>query len=1044
MRMADACFADEIFDGIPRVLPVNKRVPVATYRLQFQPVFTFDDAKQLVPYLHELGISDCYVSPILQAASSNLHGYDISHHNLLNPELGAERGFNEFVRELKRYGMGLILDWVPNHMGISGNTNAWWLDVLENGPSSPHARLFDIDWTPVKAELTNRVLLPILGDQYGKVLENQELLLAFQEGAFSVWYQHRRLPIDPGQYIQILQHRFDPLANLLDGENVYFLELQSIITALGHLPSTTDTDPEKVIERQREKEIIKKRLAKLSNECEDVRRFIEENVRIFNGKKEDPRSFDLLDTLLAAQVYRVAFWRVAGEEINYRRFFDINELAAIRMENPDVFHATHTLIFRLIGEGKVTGLRIDHPDGLYEPTEYFRRLQRGVFLAACRYLFESSLQSKGSDWKTAEEQLLKRYDEEFAKDPQSPLRRAFYIIAEKILTRGERLPDSWAVDGTTGYDFLNQLNGIFVDGSNGKSLEDVYSRFTNLKINVQHLAYEKKKLIMQASMSSEINVLGHQLNRISEKNRLSRDFTLYSLTDALREIIACFPVYRTYVCPGDVSISDGDRISIYRAVAKAKRRNPTTNVSIFDFIRDILCLRFPEYLGPQDQLEARDFVMKFQQCTGPVMAKGVEDTAFYIYNRLLSINEVGGDPEEFGVSLTAFHKGNSQRREAWPYSLLTTSTHDTKRSEDVRARINVLSEIPSEWKACLSRWRKLNKKKKLLVDDQLVPDRNDEYLLYQSLLGAWPLEPMDQMAYRAFKERIHGYMEKATKEAKVNTSWVNPSKAYDDAVRTFADSILDDSQPNPFLDDFTLFQRRVATYGIYNSISQLFLKLTSPGIADIYQGNEIWDFSLVDPDNRRLVDYEVRRLMLKTLKDRISRPDRDLVGLAREFLKNKEDGRIKLFVTYLTLHYRRDHPALFLEGAYLPCEGRGSKKDHICAFARKSGEQFVLIVVPRLFIRLLQPTTAEIISRVPRMIATTFFSGFSQTPEELPIGDGVWGDSTVVLPDGRADQRYCNVLTGEAVAALKHDGEVVLPLSRVFASFPVALLERSM
>lgn len=1043
MRMADACFADEIFDGIPRVLPVNKRVPVATYRLQFQPVFTFDDAKHLVPYLHELGISDCYASPILQAASSNSHGYDISHHNLLNPELGAERGFNEFVGELKRHGMGLILDWVPNHMGISGNTNAWWLDVLENGPSSPHARFFDIDWTPVKAQLKNKVLLPILGDQYGKILENQELLLAFQEGAFSVWYQDRNLPIDPGQYIQILQHRFDALADLLDGENVHFLELQSIITALGHLPSTTETDPEKVIERQREKEIIKKRLAKLANECEDVRRFIEENVRIFNGKKGDPRSFDLLDALLAAQVYRVAFWRVAGEEINYRRFFDINELAAIRMEHPDVFQETHELIFRLIREGKVSGLRIDHPDGLYEPTEYFRRLQRSVFPAACRHLFEPDLQSKSSDWKTAEEQLLRRYDEEFAKDPQSPLRRAFYIIAEKILTRGERLPEGWAVDGTTGYDFLNQLNGIFVDGPHGKSLEEIYGRFTTLKINFQHLAYDKKKLIMQTSMSSEINVLGHQLNRISEKNRLSRDFTLYSLTDALREIIACFPVYRTYVCPGDVSISDGDRISIYRAVAKAKRRNPTTNVSIFDFIRDILCLRFPEYLEPQDQIEQRDFVMKFQQCTGPVMAKGVEDTAFYIYNRLLSLNEVGGNPEEFGVSLTAFHKGNAQRREAWPYSLLTTSTHDTKRSEDIRARINVLSEIPNEWKACLSRWRKLNKKKTLLVDDQLVPDHNDEYLLYQNLLGAWPLEPMDQMAHRAFKERIQCYMEKATKEAKVNTSWVNPNKAYDDAVRTFVDSILDDSQPNPFLDDFKVFQRRVGTYGIYNSISQTLLKLTSPGVPDIYQGNETWDFSLVDPDNRRPVDYGVRRQMLKTLKDRISGPDGNLAGLAQELLKSKEDGRIKLFVTWMTLNYRTAHRAVFLEGAYLPLEGRGSKKDHICAFARKSGGQLALVVVPRFFGRLLQPTAAEIISRVPRLIATTFFSSFTQTQEELPIGDEVWSDSTVALPDERVGQRYRNVLTGEVVAALEHDGEVVLPLNKVFASFPVAILELS-
>lgn len=708
-----------------------------------------------------------------------------------------------------------------------------------------------------------------------------------------------------------------------------------------------------------------------------------------------------------------------------------------------MFQATHKLIFRLIGEGKVTGLRIDHPDGLYEPTEFFRRLQRGVFLAACRNLFKSSAQYKDSDWKMAEEQLLRRYEEEFVKDPQSPLRRAFYIIAEKILTKGERLPESWAVDGTTGYDFLNQLNGIFVDSSNGKRLEDIYSRFTNLKIDFQRLAYETKKLIMQTAMSSEINVLGHQLDRISEKNRLSRDFTLYSLTDALREIIARFPVYRTYVGPSDVSISDGDRISIYRAVAKAKRRNPTTNVSIFDFIRDILCLRFPDYLDPQDQLQRREFVMKFQQCTGPVMAKGVEDTAFYIYNRLLSLNEVGGNPEEFGFSLTAFHKENAQRCEAWPYSLLATSTHDTKRSEDVRARINVLSEIPDEWKACLSRWGKFNRKKTLLVDDQPAPDHNDEYLLYQTLLGTWPLEPTDQTAHRMFKERIQRYMEKAAKEAKVHTSWINPNKAYDDALRAFVDAILDESKRNPFLDELKVLQRRVAIYGIYNSLSQLLLKLTSPGIPDIYQGNEIWDFSLVDPDNRRPVNYEVRRQMLKTLTDRITGPDEDLAGLAREFLSSKEDGRIKLFVTYLTLHYRRAHQKLFLEGDYLPLEGRGSRQDHLCAFARKNGDQHIVVVTPRFLSRLTQTPKMGIVSRVPQMIAATFFSWLTQLPEGPPIGEEVWQDSYVVLPDWTAGQCYRNIFTGETVAAVEREGAVVLPLSEVFASFPIALLEMS-
>lgn len=939
--------------------------------------------------------------------------------------------------------MGLILDWVPNHMGISGSTNVWWLDVLENGPSSPYAHYFDIDWTPVKAELRNKVLLPILSDQYGKVLENQEFLLTFAEGAFTVWYQDRKLPIEPGQYTQILQYRLDALGELLGGENPHFLEFQSIITALSHLPPTTDTDSEKVVERQREKEVIKKRLAKLSDECADVKQFIRENVNIFNGNKGDPQSFDLLDSLLAAQVYRVAFWRVAGEEINYRRFFDINDLAAIRMENPHVFQETHKLIFRLIGERKVGGLRIDHPDGLYDPTEYFRRLQRVVFLAACRNLLESNAQYMDNDWKTAEAQLLKRYDEECEGERQSPFRRAFYIIAEKILMRGERLPEWWAVDGTTGYDFLNHLNGLFVDSANGKRLEDICSRFTNLKIDFRRLTYETKKLIMQTAMSGEINVLGHRLNRISEKNRWSRDFTLFSLTDALREIIACFPVYRTYVGPSDASISDGDRSAIYRAVAMAKRRNPTINVSIFDFIRDILCLRFPDYLESQDQREQRDFVMKFQQCTSPVMAKGVEDTAFYIYNRLLSLNEVGGNPEEFGVSLTTFHRANAQRRELWPYALLATSTHDTKRSEDVRARINVLSEIPDEWKACLGRWGKLNRKKKPLIDDQPAPDRNDEYLLYQTLLGAWPFESIDQTAGSMFKDRIQRYMEKATKEAKVHTSWINPNKAYDDALQAFVDAILDDSKRNPFLDELKAFQRGVAAYGIYNSLSQVLLKLTSPGIPDIYQGNEILDFSLVDPDNRRPVDYEARRRMLKTLKDQIARPDGDLAEVARELLSGKEDGRIKLFVTHLTLRYRRAHQELFLEGDYLPLEGRGSRQDHLCAFTRKSNDQLIVVVAPRFFSRLTWTPKMGIVSRVPQMLAATFFSRLAQFPEEPPIGEEVWQDASLVLPDGTAGQCYRNIFTGETVTAVESEGVAALPLSHIFASFPVALLELS-
>ncbi len=1017
--MVDNRLAGEIFTALRRDPSSLRRVPVATYRVQFQRSFAFEDAKHLVPYLHELGVSDCYASPFLQASSANSHGYDIANHNAMNAEIGSEEEYNDFVAELESHAMGLILDLVPNHMGISGNDNVWWLDVLENGPGSPHAAFFDIDWTPVKDELKDKVLLPVLGDQYGKVLESQDLVLTYHNGAFFIMCLDRRLPIAPTQYAQILQHRLDTLADLLGRENPHFLELQSIITALGHLPPPTETDPGKVAERQREKEIIKRRLFMLCNECNELNVFIEENISIFNGRKGDPRSFDLLDALLSAQAYRLAYWRVAAEEINYRRFFDINELAAIRMEDPVVFRESHKLVFRLIREGKATGLRVDHPDGLYEPAEYLRRLQRGAFLEAGRKLFESGGARQEDDWKPIEDQLGKLYDEELARDPQSPLRLVLYTVAEKILTRGEKLPENWPVDGTTGYNFLNRLNGIFVDSSHAKAFDDLYARYVHKRMNFQDLTYETKKLIMLTSMSSEINVLGHKLNRISEKDRLSRDFTLNSLTKALREIIACFPVYRTYIGESSEEIAESDRNAIERAVARAKKKNPATNISIFDFIRDILCLSFPEHLKEEDRLERRDFVMKLQQCTGTVMAKGLEDTAFYIYNRLVSLNEVGGDPERFGVSLTSFHKENAQRQGRWPYSLLATSTHDTKRSEDVRARINVLSEIPEEWKAHLVRWSKLNKKKKLAVDDQVIPDRNEEYLSYQTLLGTWPLEPMDQTTYTVFKERIQRYMEKAIKEAKVNSSWVNPNKTYDEAVREFVEAILEEGRRNPFLEDFKVFQRKVASYGIYNSLSQTLLKIASPGVPDIYQGNEIWDFSLVDPDNRRPVDYEIRKRMLRALKDRTAGRDRNLVEVASELVKNKADGRIKLFVNFMALNHRRSNRHLYLEGTYLSLEACGSKKDHICAFARKHGDQVVLVIVPRFFTRL------------------------TQTEVEPPLGAPVWGDSSLVIPEGKVGESYRNIFTGETVEAVQREGKPVLPLGHVFATFPVALLEPS-
>jgi (1->4)-alpha-D-glucan 1-alpha-D-glucosylmutase len=983
----------------------NARIPLAVYRLQFNRSFTFAAAARLVPYLYDLGVSDGYASPYFKACPGSAHGYDVIDHNAFNPELGDEEDYNAFVTALQQHGMGQLLDMVPNHMGIAKSYNPWWADVLENGPSSLYASCFDIDWNPVKPELANKVLLPILGAQYGRVLENQELTLCYEEGTFSLRYFDHCLPIAPRPVVAVLAHRLGDLEHLLGREHPQVLELRSIITALTHLPLRTETDREKVIERSREKEIIKKRLAVLTAASAEVRAFLNENVSFFNGAKGEPRTFDPLDRLLDDQAYRLAYWRVAAEEINYRRFFDVNELAAIRTEDPVVFVVTHHLLLRLLAEQKVTGMRLDHVDGLYDPAGYLRRLQH----AAGQAMHGGTVPALPPLWQTSP--VARQLVEE--PDPAAVSRPCFLVV-EKILGEGEYLPEHWPVYGTTGYEFLNLLNGIFVDQAAETRLTNIYNRFTRSRINFVDLVYESKKLIMQVSLSSELNVLAHQLDHLSERDRHSRDFTLNSLAHALREIIACFPVYRTYI--DDTGVTDRDRAVIETAVARAQRKNPATDVSIFHFVRDILLLRFSHVTTEEDRQAQRAFVMKLQQYTGPVMAKGLEDTAFYIYNRLVSLNEVGGAPQRFGASLAAFHQHNRERLERYPFSLLTTTTHDTKRSEDVRACINVLSEIPEEWRTALNRWSKLNRKKKLLVDGHPVPDRNEEYLLYQTLLGAWPLTPMGGDDYAVFKLRIQDYMRKATKEAKVNTSWINPNQAYDDALQDFVAAVLDNFL---FLAEFQTFRSKIAQYGMYNSLSQTLLKLTVPGVPDIYQGNELWDFSLVDPDKRRPVDFARRRQLLSALLEQSHAAGYNLRDLAHDLLIAREDGRIKLYITHRTLCFRRKHPELFLRGAYIPIEANGMRHQHVCAFARQYEQYELLVVAPR------------------------FFSRLIPDPQRLPVGPQVWGDTSLTVPATEGSRcRYRNVFTGEAVATVNGRGGMKIALELVFAHFPVALLMR--
>jgi (1->4)-alpha-D-glucan 1-alpha-D-glucosylmutase len=945
------------------------RIPRATYRLQLGPDLTFEDAAGLVDYLAALGVSDVYTSPFFEAASPGSHGYDVSDHTRLREELGGEAGFARFAGALRARALGLLIDVVPNHMGITHNRNAWWRDVLAHGQASPYAKYFDIDWSPVKAELAGKVLLPILGDHYGAVLDSGQLTLALEDGRFIVRYYEATLPIAPRSGARILAHRLEALQERMGLEHPDLLELKSVVAWFATLTPPADSDAERIAAARRDAETGRERLLALLRGSAPVRAFVDETVRAFNGTPGDPRSFDLLDGLLADQAYRIAFWRVAGEEINYRRFFDINELAAIRMEDPEVFAETHRLIFRLVGEGTVTGLRIDHPDGLYDPAGYFTRLQAGC--AAAR--------------------------------PGAAPDDTFYIVAEKILAPGELLPETWATSGTTGYEFLNLVNGIFVDRTQARAMEQLYARLIRVRPAFTEIVVECKRLITETSMASELNVLAHRLDRISEKHRSSRDFTLGSLLHALREIIAAFPVYRTYVGEAGRGPSDADREYIARAVAAARRRTPVMNASIYDWIEPLLTLTLPAWAEEAERRERLDFVMRFQQITGPVMAKGYEDTALYRFNRLVSLNEVGGDPSRFGTSIGEFHAENAARCRRSPHALSATATHDTKRGEDVRARIAVLSDIPHDWRRHVLAWQKWNRKHRETVDGVPTPGANTEYLIYQTLVGAWPLSA----------DRLREYVLKAVHEAKSHTSWINPNTRYDEALARFLEAILDPARASAFLEDFCAFHARIAYFGALNSLAQVLVKVAAPGVPDFYQGTELWDLSLVDPDNRRPVDFAHRRRLLTEIETALAAGEP--ATLAQELLKTLDDGRIKMYVIRQALALRRARAALFATGRYRALEVRGPFADHVCAFARIGDGGVALTIVPRLLAR--------------------------RGLETAPVGPEYWADTAVEIP-ADAGRHFVNVLTGERLTVTPGTAALALPLGDVFAMLPVALLDR--
>jgi len=958
----------------PENQPKTANIPISTYRLQFNKQFTFADAAQLVPYLRRLGISHCYASPYLKARPGSKHGYDIVDHNELNPEIGTREDFDRFIAELQQNGMGLITDIIPNHMGIMGSDNSWWLDVLENGQASGYASFFDIDWYPVKKALQNKILLPVLSDHYGNILEQQELKLVFDagQGEFSVYYFQHRFPIDPQTYPFILNSQHGQLVHYFAADDPVFLEYQTLDNSFSKLPSRNETTEEKIEERKRDKEVFKKHLARLGADNPPIIKFIAVRVAEINAMASESGE---LHALLEQQVYRLSYWRVAGDEINYRRFFDINELAGLRIEDDKVFDATHRFILSLIEQNKIQGLRIDHADGLYDPMTYYQRLNKKI----------AAILNTGSEQDTP----------------------PVYTVAEKIVANYEYLSGNWPIHGTTGYEFANMVNGVFIDSASEKSLTRCYARFIEYQPDFELLVYHAKKHVMTTALASELNMLANQLSKIADASSKTRDYTLYALRNALLEVIACFPVYRTYINSRTVGKEDSQYINW--AIVQAKQRSWAADKTVFEFVRDILLQEYSMTVAGKDLLK---FVMKFQQYTPPVMAKGYEDTALYQYNRLISLNEVGGDPQHFGYSANAFHHFNQDRVKKWPYTMLCLSSHDTKHSADMRARINVLTEIPRQWCDAVLHWRRLNKPKKSKMN-QTVIARNDEYLFYQVLVGTWPLKTMTHPELAVYQERIQNYMIKAIREAKQYTSWLNPNEDYEQAVNRFIHRCLD---TNPlFLIDFIEFERRIRKPGLYNALAQTLLLFTAPGVPDMYQGNECWQFALVDPDNRRPVDFSQHQQLLAEMDAVLAKPDFDRPQFIASLLENIEDSRIKLFVVTQSLRFRHRYARLFRDGDYLKINVHGAGAGQLLAFARHDQNDFAIIIVPRLIAHLLM-----------------------SAHDHQSLAD-IWADTWLELPQ-KAPSHYREVFSQDRVTAKPDEDFLQLYVGDTLKAFPLALL----
>jgi len=926
------------------------RIPTATYRIQFHSGFKFEAAQNIIAYLSELGISDLYASPIFKARAGSTHGYDVVDPTQLNPELG---NFEPLVKEIKNHEMGWVQDIVPNHMAYDSE-NHWLMDVLENGSESEAFDYFDIEWDQAYDDIKGRILTPMLGNFYGECLENGEIQLQYDEAGLSVNYYSLKLPVRIESYAKFITQNLGHLGRALGRRHPDFIKLLGILYLMKSAPGET-----KGKERYDQIAFVKGLLWELYTHNPEVKEFVDSNVEFFNGEKGNPESFNLLDNLLKEQFYRLSFWKVGAEEINYRRFFTVNELISVKVQEIKVFHKTHAFINQLVEEGIITGLRIDHIDGLYDPTEYLKRLR-----------------DKAGD---------------------------VYLTVEKILELGEKLPETWPVQGTSGYDFLNYVNGIFCRCESEKYFTDIYTKFTRIESNYEQLSIEKKQLILEKNLAGDVDNLAQILKRIAGQSRLGIDFTMNGLKRTLSEILTLFPVYRTYV-NGD-GLSEEDRAYIQEVIEEARGRIPLL-LNELNFIEKILLLDWEESLTEDQKALRLHFVMRLQQLSGPLMAKGIEDTLFYVFNRLVSLNEVGGNPGKFGITLADFHNFNQEQSKAWAYKMNATATHDTKRGEDVRARLNVLSEIPEEWEKQVKTWSEINRPQKSNVRGKEVPVPNDEYFFYQALIGTYPF---DENENATFLERIKDYMLKSVREAKMQTAWLRPDSAYEEGFLGFVEKVLTPSESNQFLKELLPFQKRIADYGIFNSLSQTLLKYTAPGVPDTYQGTEFWDLSMVDPDNRRPVDYEQRISVLKDIKQK---SQTDNLKLIDELMSTKKNGKIKLFITHKVLQARKEQLEVFQKGEYLPLEVVGKFKDHIVAFARSFENTTVIAIAPRFLSSLI-------------------------APDENPLGEKVWADTQLQLPQGFSSS-WQDIFTGQTLT-----GNGTLAIAQVLQHFPVGLLLNS-